>query len=384
MKRMELLVLAAVLAIFAQPAQAGWTSAIRLTWNSGLSVFPDMAVDSFGNLHVVWVDTTPGNEEIYYKKSPDGGATWTTAKRLTMTPGSSGGPSITADSSGNPHVVWYDNTLGSREIYYMKSTDGGATWTTAKRLTWTADNSWDPAIVAGSSGKLYLVWYEETPGNWNIYFKCSTDGGTTWTTNKRLTWTSGDSLWPSIAVDSSGNLHVVWSHNPPSMPLEIYYRKSTDGGATWTTSKRLTWTAQGSEGPAIAADSSGHLHVVWYDSTPGNVEIYYKASLDGGGTWTASKRLISNSGDSYSPDIAVDSSGNPHVVWFDDTPGNREIYYKKSTDGGGTWGSAQRLTSNSADSEYPAIAVDTSGNPHLVWGDSMLGGWEIYHKTYIK
>jgi len=27
--------------------------------------------------------------------------------------------------------------------------------------------------------------------------------------------------------------------------------------------------------------------------------------------------------------IAVDSFGNPHVVWQDDTPGNREIYYRK-------------------------------------------------------
>jgi hypothetical protein len=27
--------------------------------------------------------------------------------------------------------------------------------------------------------------------------------------------------------------------------------------------------------------------------------------------------------------IAVDSLGHLHVVWNDDTPGNREIYYKK-------------------------------------------------------
>jgi hypothetical protein len=27
--------------------------------------------------------------------------------------------------------------------------------------------------------------------------------------------------------------------------------------------------------------------------------------------------------------IAVDPSGNIHVVWYDDTPGDFEIYYKK-------------------------------------------------------
>ena len=46
-------------------------------------------------------------------------------------------------------------------------------------------------------------------------------------------------------------------------------------------------------------------------------------------TWQATKRLTWNSGDSWYPAIATDSSGNIHVVWHDYTPGNREIYYKK-------------------------------------------------------
>ncbi len=58
----------------------------------------------------------------------------------------------------------------------------------------------------------------------------------------------------------------------------------------------------------------------------GNEEIYYKKSTDGGTTWKQ-KRLTWNSGESILPVIAVDSSGNFHVVWEDDSPGNDEIFY---------------------------------------------------------
>src|SRR4030043_1036144 len=113
-------------------------------------------------------------------------------------------------------------------------------------------------------------------------------------------------------------------------------------GDTWTTGKRLTNNAGSSSYPAIAVDGS-NIYVVWEDNTPGNLEIYFKKSDDGGATWTTNKRLTNNAGYSVVPAIAVDGS-NIYVVWADDTPGNLEIYFKKSVDGGATWATNKRLT----------------------------------------
>jgi hypothetical protein len=110
-----------------------------------------------------------------------------------------------------------------------------------------------------------------------------------WTPAKRLTWNLKGSYYTSIAVDSNDNIYAVW-YQSLSNGYEIYSRKSTDNGNTWEPLKRLTWMAGNSQCPDIAADSSGNLHLVWYDDTLGDKEIYYKKSTDGGSTWTSTIR----------------------------------------------------------------------------------------------
>jgi len=99
---------------------------------------------------------------------------------------------------------------------------------------------------------------------------------------------------------------------------------------TWDPSKRLTWNSTQSNRPDVIADANNNIHVVWDDSPPGNIEIYYKKSTNGGASWTT-KRLSWNSGASRSSSISTGPGNKLYVVWGDDTPGQQEIYFKKST-----------------------------------------------------
>jgi len=393
MKRMgPITILAAGLFLFAHAAQADWTGAKRITRTSGRSLFPSIAIDSSNTIHVVWTDYTPGNGEIYYKKTTDGSSTWSPAQRLTWTSGRSLVPSIAIDSSNTIHVVWEEDTPDTYDgdIYYQRSTDGGVTWTTSQNLTQNRGWSWSPDIGVDSSNNLHVVWIDDDfTSNQDVCYKKSTDGGATWSAGKYLTQSDFNPCGePSIFVDSFDNLHVVASQPYPywivGTDTEILYLKSADAGVTWM-GQIINGNNSGySERPKIAVDSSGNPHVVWCDNTPGNYEIYYNQSTDGGDTWATSKKLTRNSGWSYSPDIAVDPSNNPHVVWFDSSPGNCEIFYRKSTNRGATWTARKRLTWTSSVSEEPDIAVDSHGNLHLVWQDSKPGNFEIYYMKFIK
>jgi hypothetical protein len=355
-----------------------WYPDKRFTNNAGSSHFPAIAVNG-SNVYLVWSDNTPGNEEIYFKRSVDGGLTWTANKRLTNNADTTLFlyPAIAVNGS-KIYLVWNDNTPGNPEIYFKRSVDGGLTWTANKRLTNNAGNSYAPAIAVDGSN-VFVVWHDGTPDNWEIYFKRSVDGGLTWTMDKRLTNNTGSSYAPAIAVDGS-NVFVVWSDNTPGNE-EIYFKRSVDGGLTWTVNKRLTNNGGGSylprNAPAIAVNGS-NIFVLWYDNKPGNPEIYFKRSVDGGLTWTANKRLTNNVGSSYAPAIAVDGS-KINVVWNDNTPAISEIYFKRSVDGGLTWTANKRLTNNAGGSYLPAIAVDGS-NIFVVWHDDTPGNWEIYFK----
>ncbi len=373
-------ILAIGLFLLAPSAWADWQPAKRITWTSGDSSVPRAVLDSLENLHVVWEDDTPGNYNVYYKKSTDGGDSWTSAKRITWTVNSSSRPAIAVDSLDTLHVVYEDTSSGNYEIFYRRSTDGGDTWSTPKRLTWTAERSWDPAVAVDSSDVLHVFWADAIPGNFEIYYRKSIDGGASWSANERLTWTADDSFGPFIALDPSGDLHIAWYDYTPG-PADIYYKNSTDGGTSWSITKRLTWTADNSFYPCLIAGASGHLYIVWEDDTPGNTEIYFKSSGDGGATWSASKRLTWTEGDSWFPSLSIEYlSGDLHLIWSDATPGYPELYYKGSADGGATWSASKRLTWNSGTSETPVVSIDPSGNIHLVWSDNTPGNYEIYYR----
>lgn len=58
------------------------------------------------------------------------------------------------------------------------------------------------------------------------------------------------------AVAATGNhVYVVWEENPPGSP-EIWYRRSTNGGANFGGTVNLSNTAQRATRPAIAASNN--------------------------------------------------------------------------------------------------------------------------------
>jgi hypothetical protein len=287
-----------------------------------------IAVDLSDRIHVIWEDATPGDYEVYYKKSTDGGETWSPTQRLTWMSGQSRGVKTAVDSAGYLHVAWCDDTPGDCEIYHKKSTDGGSHWSSAKRLTWTTGFSAWPAITACPTGDVHIVWSDDPSGSEQLYHKKSPDSGESWSPLKRLTWVSSDLVSQGLVADPSSCLHLIWGGNAAGN-YEIYYKRSKDGGETWTAAERLTWTSESSTCPAMAADPSGPLCVVWADNTPENWEIYYKRSTNGGVDWTAAQRLTWGSGYSYSPALVVDDSGLVHLVRDDSGSPQAEIYYKR-------------------------------------------------------
>ena len=310
---------------------AQWQPDVRLTNDPAASyTSPNNAwcIAANGDLvHVVWLDERDGNFEIYYKRSTDGGSSWGPDTRLTNNTASSDYPSVSVSGSV-VHIVWRDNRDGNAEIYYNRSTDGGVSWGADTRLTNAPAESHTPSVSL-SGQVVHVVWEDNRDGNREIYYKRSTDAGVSWSADTRLTNNSAASYSPSVSVSGSV-VHVVWFDSRDGN-LEIYYKRSTDGGVSWGADARLTNNTAVSGNPSVSVSGSV-IHVVWNDNRDGNPEMYYKRSTDGGVSWEADTRLTNNTADSQNPSVSV-SGLAVHVVWFDYRNGNGEIYYKRDPTG---------------------------------------------------
>ncbi len=362
-----------------------WFTALLAQWEADirLTVNPDSSITSFNNawcistngdiVHTIWADNRDGIWEIYYKNSSDAGISWGLDLRLTNAPIGSIYPSLTV-SGGFLHIAWMDGRDGNPEIYYKRSTDGGASWSGDTRLTDNLSFSAFPCIASIGS-TVYVVWEDDRDGNYEIYYKKSTDNGSTWGTDTRLTYASAYSGDQVIAL-SGLNVHIAW-YDERDGNSELYYKRSTNGGVSWSADTRITIDPGLSQSPCIAASGS-FVHIFWDEDRDLNGEVYYIRSTNEGAGWEPPIRLTYDSAWSWNPSVAV-SNNNVHVVWCDDRDGNQEIYYNRSSDAGISWGTETRLTNAIENSRGQSIAVaDTI--VHVLWHDYRDNNWEIYYK----
>ena len=293
---------------------------------------PDVA--SYGdNVYLVWgvrdeEDRTKTN--IWIKGSNNKGVAWDVERKITSIYQPGGAPLqeiaseiVCADSNGI-HVILLKRKVHEQyALYSLNSFDGGKSWRSDSIFT---EYSSSYPSIASNGNTLYVAWvvnFEESPKNSDIYFAKSDDGGISWSRPTKLTNDAKESTMPDIAVEGN-NIHVVWADAKDAGKFEhrdIYYIRSFDGGKTWLSVKRLTYlqdraayTHQSTVfWPSVAVNGES-LHVVWVGSKGNSYSTFYKKSPDNGNRWSADKQ-ITNMGSprGYSITLAPDGE-KPHLV----------------------------------------------------------------------
>jgi hypothetical protein len=354
---------------------------------------PDIAVDNTGIVYVVWRDRRNNNYDIYFANSTDGGNTFSPNRQINDDAGSVWQlqACIAVDSAGKIYVVWKDERNGDYDIYFANSTDGGNTFSANKKInddTGTAGQD-SPSITVDNAGNIYIAWADGRNGNMDIYFTNSTDGGNTFSANKKVNDDAGTATQgtPSIAVDNADIIYVAWTENRNGN-YDIYFTNSTDGGITFSANKKVNDDAgtTGQYSPSIAAYNTGNVYVAWLDNRDGNEDIYFANSTNAGNTFSANKKINDDPGsaDQYHPSLSADNAGNVHVVWTDERNGNLDIYYANSTDGGNTFSTNKKVNDDAgtADQRFPSVATDDEGNAYIAWEDERNSlNYDIYFTT---
>lgn len=379
------LLLSCVLAGAAGAWAANWDPEVQVStgneensWTSYNNAWC-VAVDHKNRVHVVWQDCeTQTFWQIYYNRSTDGGVTWQ-GQGYPSAGGSDNSPAVAVDSLDHVHVVW----VRDGSIWYNRSTDAGVSWD-GEEVLYPGSEYRSLSIATDPQGRVHLVWQVGTDKTQAFYAR-STDEGETWQQDPFVLVTGAARPWnPSVAADAWGGVHVTWYDARWGGWMsgqgrraedyfgnwEIYFRRSLDGGESWTEDEqRLTTDDAASILPCVMADGYQGVHVTWSDSRDGNYEIYHKRSPSRGapGSWTLDKRVTEDLASSERPSIATDFIGRIHITWLDYSICG--IFYTFSTDAGTTWSGAERVDDPlpSRTSENASIAMDRVGGIHVVW-----------------
>jgi len=404
--------------VFASSVWAIWVDtdgsgqeAINISGNSGNSTYPSLSVDNSGNPHITWEDNSSGIDDIYYLKW--NGAAWVDADgsgresiKISNT-GSSYRPSLCLDGSGNPHIAWKDYSPGNYDIYYLKW--NGVEWVDADgsgqeaiNISNTSTDSFYPSLCLDSLGNPHIAWFERILGNGEIYYLkwngaawVDVDGSGQERIN--VSNTSGNSENPFLYLDSLGNPHIAWHDSTSSSgnSFDIYYLKWN--GTAWVDADgsgqeliNISNNPGDSEYASLCLDSSGNPHIVWYDFASGKHDIYYlkwngTAWVDADGSGRESINISNTDATSFHPSFRLDSLGNPHIAWFERVSvNNNDVYYLKWdgtawVDADGSGRESINISNNPGDSGLASLRLDSSGNPHIAWRDSPSANYDIYY-----
>lgn len=368
---------AALIFLLVTVCSSQWQTDVRLTSSTGSSLtnIGRSMVSENDYLHICWIDNRDGNFEVYYKRSTNAGLTWSADHRLTNNSAYTYAACISAEGV-NIHITFSDDRTGKYEIYYMKSTNKGLNWSGEIRLS-SADeyHSYESDICA--NGNLYVAWLEERTGDLDIYFTRSTNDGSSWSSPVRLTPNTYAQKYPVLSVSGS-NIHVVYQDERAGISnVEVYYMRSTNSGLNWQSEINISEHSGLSYNGYVFASGST-VHIVWDDNRSGDREVYYRRSTNNGANWSGDAIITVEPGISAGPSIKA--SGNyAHMIWSDERDGNREIYYKISTNNGSSWSGDLRLTNNPGYSGAASLCL--AGNVvNVLWYDDRNGNNEIYYK----
>jgi hypothetical protein len=191
-----------------------------------------------------------------------------------------------------------------------------------------------------------------------------------------LTQNDDDSVYPQIS-SSSDNIYIVWQESVGSYGAtnyDIFFKKSNDNGNSFGSSINLSDNEGFSEHPQIATVEN-HIYVVWVDESSGEREIMFSKSSDSGKTFSDSIVVSQESMSPYNVELAAEGQ-NVYIVWNSFGIEMRNIILlSKSNDAGKTFGELTEIGVGDLET-YPKIAA-SADEYYITWDRKDSKGTEI-------
>lgn len=360
---------------------------------------PCIAAANDGKVFVAWHRGLMGNEAnrwLGFAYSSDYGSTWQVTDQIDDTYADNKFyPTIDTDPNGEyVHVAW-QKLLGA-QIVYKQLTYSTMIWSNLETLaTFSLDpecyNRPSPPHVScakDGTNKVHIVWHDNSAHpsgtrSYDVHYRRSINNGDSWSENKILSGNENiniNSQYPVICA-APGNSDIVdlaYTENNTTVlnSDQAYWRRSTDGGASWDPITQLTTT--GPNGRCFVAtnrygDAEFVFNRLWDGYTRGIYEKRYyiypkpyqpfpspQAKYCAEGDWI--RQNGKTTGINGDKNLKATAVIDRNTIWSVGTKGA----LMKSSDGGFTWNNISVGGINQADYDFQDVCFVGSASGWIV------------------
>ncbi len=281
------------------------------------------------------------------------------AEKVTLSRVPDGGlqPQVAVDAHGVIHLVYYKGEAKAGDLYYVRSSDGGATFSHPIRV----NSQPQSAIAAGTIRGAQLALGE---------------GG-----RVQVAWNG------SSVAQPKGPLNPEQPADSPYNGIPMLYTRLNDAGTAFEPQRNLMQKTFGLDGGGtIAADRSGHVYVLWHGLTKGDPKgeagrrVWIARSDDNGATFAPEQPAYANPTGACGccgMRAFVDSRGDLYALFRTaQLEIHRDEYLLRSRDQGSTFEGRllDRWQINACPMTSAALVEDS---------DKVLAAWETENKVYF-
>ena len=290
-----------------------------------------------------------------------------------------------SSSGNNVYIVWsnYDPKENVYHTLFRASNDGGKSFENVISMG-NSFNGPTFSQMASHENNLYVAL-----GN---ILKKSSDYGNTFEDKIPVSTPTGGI---SNIIATENNVYLTFDNVMNSgNSFEILFAASNDNGTTFGKPVKLFGMPESSEDYSQITASGTNVYVVGegkYGGVQGPVGVLYRASRDGGTTFSNTVDLSDNNSTDFAPKVAT--SGNyVYVAWSEVTSDkkNSDLIFRVSKDGGETFGPKIKInqdnnSTGTYDTDFIQLATYDS-TVYVKWWDVhfMPNGSETDHLMFKR
>jgi hypothetical protein len=342
--------------------QAAWQMEVVDDGHGGnVGKFTSLVIDSEGNFHIAYFDEGQNALRYAYRGRLD--KQW-----YTMQVDRQAGEfaSLAVDSHDHPHFVYNSRYLTGLHYAYWD----GTRWQT-QIIDHDRTNHFT-SVQVDAKGNPHISYYQEesADGTYALHLKYAFFDGKIWyieTVNRKF----ATGKFNSIALDSSGRPHIAYSFAGLGDLGYVFW-----DGSQWiykVPDTRRTHNNYVGNGNSIALDSTGNPHIAYFDLN--NRKIKYTRWT--GTAWQTEfvDKVVGNLALADHLSLKLDSHDRPHVAYYDSGIG--ALKYAERDDEG--W-HAEVVDNQGNVGEYPSLSFDQHDQPYISYYDISGGQLRLAYR----